>query len=184
MIAVSGVRFLGTSPRSAWSSSRDVAARARVIAAADDARRRIERDLHDGAQQQLVTLALAMRSTEGRIPTGQEQLKAEVGGFADARERDAVDLGRILGHAEHRAVGEEHLEIPEGGIRHCAEYRSIPRRSAVRSVSTDGRSRWWVSCPRISMCPRRGRSTARIACTCPSSEAGFSKGTAQATRGR
>ena len=48
-----------------------VASRARVIAAADDARRRIERDLHDGAQQQLVTLALAMRSTEGRVPRGK-----------------------------------------------------------------------------------------------------------------
>lgn len=40
---------------------------------ADDGRRRIERDLHDGAHQQLVTLALAlaMRSTEDRIPPGR-----------------------------------------------------------------------------------------------------------------
>lgn len=36
------------------------ASRGRVIAAADDERRRIERDLHDGAQQRLVTLALQL----------------------------------------------------------------------------------------------------------------------------
>jgi signal transduction histidine kinase len=35
--------------------------RARIVEAADDARRRIERDLHDGAQQQLVALALSLR---------------------------------------------------------------------------------------------------------------------------
>jgi GAF domain-containing protein len=34
--------------------------RARIVAAADDARRRIERDLHDGAQQRLVALALSL----------------------------------------------------------------------------------------------------------------------------
>jgi signal transduction histidine kinase len=38
------------------------ASRARVLAAADEARRQIERDLHDGAQQRLVSLALAVRS--------------------------------------------------------------------------------------------------------------------------
>jgi signal transduction histidine kinase len=38
-----------------------IASRARIVAAADDARRRIERDLHDGAQQRLVTLGLKVR---------------------------------------------------------------------------------------------------------------------------
>jgi signal transduction histidine kinase len=38
--------------------------RARIVAAADQARRRIERDLHDGAQQRLVTLALRLRTAQ------------------------------------------------------------------------------------------------------------------------
>jgi signal transduction histidine kinase len=40
------------------------ASRARVVAAADEARRRVERDLHDGAQQRLVSLGLALRTAE------------------------------------------------------------------------------------------------------------------------
>jgi signal transduction histidine kinase len=39
--------------------------RARVIAAGDESRRRIERDLHDGAQQRLVTLTLKLRFRHG-----------------------------------------------------------------------------------------------------------------------
>src|SRR5215218_11517493 len=44
------------------------ASRARVVAAADDARRRLERDLHDGIQQGLVSLALALREAEAMAP--------------------------------------------------------------------------------------------------------------------
>ena len=53
-----------------------VASRVRVIAAADEARRRIERDLHDGAQQQLVTSAVGLRATEARVPDGLDDLRA------------------------------------------------------------------------------------------------------------
>jgi signal transduction histidine kinase len=49
-------------PRRA-NADRD-ASRARIVAAADEARRRLERDLHDGAQQQLVSLALTLRRAE------------------------------------------------------------------------------------------------------------------------
>ena len=44
------------------------ASRARVIAAADQARRRIERDLHDGVQQRLVSLALQLRQAQAAVP--------------------------------------------------------------------------------------------------------------------
>jgi len=43
------------------------ASRARIVEAADDARRRIERDLHDGAQQRLVSLALSLRVLESSL---------------------------------------------------------------------------------------------------------------------
>ena len=99
-----------------------VASRARVIAAGDDARRRIERDLHDGAQQQLVTLALAMRTAEGRIPTGQEQLKAEVDGFAD-RVTSLVEELREMSRGIHPAI------LSEGGLSPALEALAL--RSAV-----------------------------------------------------
>jgi PAS domain S-box-containing protein len=43
------------------------ASRARIVAAADEARRRIERDLHDGAQQRLVTASIALRLAERNL---------------------------------------------------------------------------------------------------------------------
>jgi signal transduction histidine kinase len=48
------------------------ASRARIVEAADAARRRIERDLHDGAQQRLVSLALSLRLLESRLEPDTE----------------------------------------------------------------------------------------------------------------
>ena len=52
------------------------ASRARIVAAADDERRRIERDLHDGAQQYLVGLAANLRAAEGLIESDPAKAKA------------------------------------------------------------------------------------------------------------
>src|SRR6185312_9739911 len=46
------------------------ASRARVVAASDQTRRQIERDLHDGAQQRLVSLALELRIAQAEVSTG------------------------------------------------------------------------------------------------------------------
>jgi signal transduction histidine kinase len=52
--------------------------RARIVAAADDTRRRIERDLHDGAQQQLVSLGLRLRLAEESVPPEQVVLREQI----------------------------------------------------------------------------------------------------------
>ncbi len=62
--------LLGTAIANADSRAQLAASRARIVAAGDDARRRIERDLHDGAQQRLVTLAVALRRAEAKVPVG------------------------------------------------------------------------------------------------------------------
>ncbi|CAA9279212.1 MAG: Two-component system sensor histidine kinase [uncultured Acidimicrobiales bacterium] len=49
------------------------AAAKRIVAAQDDARRRIERDLHDGAQQRLVTLALSLQAVSERAASGGDE---------------------------------------------------------------------------------------------------------------
>jgi K+-sensing histidine kinase KdpD len=51
-----------------------IASRARIVAAADDARRRIERDLHDGAQQRLVSLGVKLRMAQDSVPAGLDVL--------------------------------------------------------------------------------------------------------------
>ena len=50
------------------------ASRARIVAASDETRRRIERDLHDGAQQRLVSLGLSLRAAQEAVPPGHPGL--------------------------------------------------------------------------------------------------------------
>jgi signal transduction histidine kinase len=72
-----------------------IASRARIVAAADDARRRLERDLHDGAQQRLVSLGLQLRLAEGSAPPKlQEQLAGVVSGLtAVSQELQQISRG-------------------------------------------------------------------------------------------
>ena len=59
------------------------ASRARIVAAADQARRRIERDLHDGAQQRLVSLALRLRAAQAALPPESGELAAQLDSLVD-----------------------------------------------------------------------------------------------------
>jgi signal transduction histidine kinase len=54
------------------------ASRARIVAAADEARRRFERDLHDGAQQRLVSLGLELRTAEASVPPELRPLREQI----------------------------------------------------------------------------------------------------------
>jgi signal transduction histidine kinase len=73
------------------------ASRARIVEGADAARRRIERDLHDGAQQQLVALAVALRTARLRLRRDPEAAGALLDAAAEDLEvamRDLRDLAR------------------------------------------------------------------------------------------
>jgi signal transduction histidine kinase len=98
-------------------------ARARVIAAADDARRQIERDLHDGAQQRLVTLTIALRRAAANVTSGSDELRAEVNRIADGL-ITAVEELRELSQGIHPA------ELSEGGL--SPALKALGRRSAIR----------------------------------------------------
>ena len=72
-------------------------ARSRIIEAADSERRRIERDLHDGAQQRLVALALTLRMAEKRAAEGQPEateLVRQAGDEAGLALKELRDLAR------------------------------------------------------------------------------------------
>jgi signal transduction histidine kinase len=71
-----------------------VESRARIVAAGDETRRKFERDLHDGAQQRLVTIALKMRSTEAPVPREVARL---LNGLASEIEEVLTEL-RELAH--------------------------------------------------------------------------------------
>ena len=106
------------------------ASRARLVAAGDDARRRIERDLHDGAQQHLVSLALTLRLA--RLAT-EDGTKAAT--FLDAGDRRAQAGPRRAARAgpRHPPRGADRAR-PGGGARR-------PRRPRARAGDGHCRAR-------------------------------------------
>jgi signal transduction histidine kinase len=79
------------------------ASRARIVATADAERRRLERDLHDGAQQRLVTLALSVRLARRQLAAMEPTLEAELR-IAEQELRAAVGELRELAHGLFPAV--------------------------------------------------------------------------------
>jgi PAS domain S-box-containing protein len=86
--------------------------RSRIVQAADDARRRLERDLHDGAQQRLVTLGLILRSAQGQLGAGADPALADT--LRDAVEELQAGLGelRALARGLHPAILTEEGLVP------------------------------------------------------------------------
>jgi PAS domain S-box-containing protein len=81
--------------------AREVAeSRRRIVCAADDARRRIERDLHDGAQQSLVCALIVLRSALGRLADDPQRTRELLKATEDHLERGLQDL-RDLAHGIH-----------------------------------------------------------------------------------
>jgi signal transduction histidine kinase len=89
--------LVATAIANAEGKSELAASRRRIVAASDQARRRIERDLHDGTQQRLVALGLAVRAAEADVPREREGLRDELSrvaqGLADAVE-DLQEISR------------------------------------------------------------------------------------------
>jgi signal transduction histidine kinase len=110
------------------------ASRTRIVATADTARRRLERDLHDGAQQRLVSAVLRLRSTvRSAVPREADELKAQLDGVA-------VELTGVLEDLREIARGLHPAALAEGGLR--AALKTLARRSAVPvrlDVHVDGR---------------------------------------------
>jgi signal transduction histidine kinase len=99
-----------------------IASRARIVTAGDEARRRLERDLHDGAQQRLVALALRLRNAEQSLPPD----------LADARQQMSEILAGLTGVSEdlHEISRGIHPAIlSRGGLGPA--LKTLARRSTV-----------------------------------------------------
>lgn len=70
--------LVATAIANAESRSELAASRARIVAASDEARRRVERDLHDGVQQRLVSLTLDVRAAQSALPPAVTEVRAEL----------------------------------------------------------------------------------------------------------
>jgi PAS domain S-box-containing protein len=98
------------------------ASRARISAAADDTRKRIERDLHDGIQQSLVSLSLELRAALAAVPPELGQLEGELLQIVQGM-TNALDQVREIAHGIHPAV------LSEGGL--APALKVLARRSVV-----------------------------------------------------
>ncbi|MFF5142791.1 HAMP domain-containing protein [Streptomyces sp. NPDC013157] len=96
--------------------------RSRILAATDQARRSIERDLHDGTQQRLVALLLELQVAESTVPAGQRELRARISRAAESLKGVLDDLHE-LSRGIHPAV------LIRGGL--APALRALARRSPV-----------------------------------------------------
>ena len=113
--------LVSTAIANAHARKEVAASRARVVAAADEARRRIERDLHDGVQQRLVVLGLqlqAARELANGAPTARDQL-AQIG----------QGLTNVVEELREISSGIHPVVLRHGGLR--AGIRALARRSPV-----------------------------------------------------
>jgi signal transduction histidine kinase len=114
--------LLATAIANAESRTELAASRARVVSAADDGRRRIERDLHDGVQQRLVSLGLELRTAEDAVPPDLTDLKSRLSDVS-------LGLGEALDDLQEIARGIHPAVLAKGGLGPA--INTLARRSAV-----------------------------------------------------
>jgi signal transduction histidine kinase len=114
--------LVATAIANAEAKAELTASRARIVVTADQTRRRIERDLHDGAQQRLVSLALRLQTTSAAIPGELEEVLQELAGVG-------AELDTVLGDLRELSRGIHPAILTEGGLGPA--LRTLARRSVV-----------------------------------------------------
>jgi signal transduction histidine kinase len=114
--------LMATAVANAESRAALAASRARIVAAADETRRQIERDLHDGTQQHLMSLMLELRAAEATEP-------GEVNELRDQIERTAQGLAGVVGELREISRGIHPAILSRGGL--APALRALARRSAL-----------------------------------------------------
>jgi signal transduction histidine kinase len=114
--------LVATAISNAESRAELAASRTRIVAAGDETRRRIERDLHDGTQQRLVSLGLELRLTQSLVPAGLPELGTQISRVADELNGVVEDLRKIA-RGIHPAI------LSEGGLGPA--LRTLARRAAI-----------------------------------------------------
>jgi signal transduction histidine kinase len=125
--------LVATAMANAEGKSELAASRRRIVAASDDTRRRIERDLHDGTQQRLVSLGLAVRAAEANLPPERDDLRAELSNVAMGLAAAVEDLQEIS-RGIHPAI------LSKGGLGPALQ--TLAHRSAIPvdlDITTDMR---------------------------------------------
>jgi signal transduction histidine kinase len=103
------------------------ASRARIVAASDETRRRLERDLHDGVQQRLVSLVLTLRGAEKWVPFEPSEVQAVLSQTADELTGVLTELQEIS-RGIHKTLARRSATPVELSMR---AQRQLPERVEV-----------------------------------------------------
>src|SRR5579862_676691 len=114
--------LVATAIADAESRTELVASRVRIVTAADETRRRIERDLHDGVQQRLVSLALDIRAAQSALPPTAPEVRSELSRIVTGLTETLSDL-REISRGIHPAI------LSDGGLGPA--LRTLARRAAI-----------------------------------------------------
>ncbi len=114
--------LVSTAIANAETRAQLTASRARIVAAGDHARQRFERDLHDGAQQHVVSLGLQLRAVQLLVEPDQHQLSEQMSLVVSGLVTVAAEL-RELSHGMHPAI------LSRGGLG--AAIKGLARRCAL-----------------------------------------------------
>lgn len=115
-------QLAATAIANAQSHADLISSRARVVTATDETRRRIERDLHDGTQQNLVSIGLQMRAIEATIPPELKQIRQWLSDTA-------LDMDHTIAELQEISRGLHPAILARGGLR--SGLAVLARRSAV-----------------------------------------------------
>jgi signal transduction histidine kinase len=114
--------LVATAIANAESRAELAASRVRIVEAADGARKRIERDLHDGIQQRLVSLGLELRTAEMGLPHALHDVRTQLSEVGHGLE-GMLDELREISRGIHPAI------LSEGGL--IPAVKALARRSPV-----------------------------------------------------
>jgi signal transduction histidine kinase len=114
--------LVGTAIANVNARAELTASRARIVTASDDARRRIERNLHDGAQQRLVSIGLRLQTLESTVPDGQDEIRSEV-------HRIAEEVTEVIDELREISRGLYPASLSRGGL--ASAVRTLARRTPL-----------------------------------------------------
>jgi signal transduction histidine kinase len=148
--------------------------RERIVAAGDAARRRLERDLHDGAQQRLLAVSYELRMAQAAAGSEPAQRRAAIDGAVDDIDRALAELRELAHGIWPAALAEAGLEaalitLSDGAPIPVAledvpdeRYPATTEAAAYLAVIEALRRAVSVSASRLSVCVERAASSLRV----------------------
>ena len=113
--------LVATAIANAQARAELMASRTRLVASADETRRKIERDLHDGAQQQFVSVAMQLRTVKASVPPDQ----AKSGPTTSTGSSPGFRMRSTICASSHAASTRRSSRRPGLGLR-CGRSRAAP----------------------------------------------------------